>query len=331
MSRYSIDLSRLGPYRLIEKLGVGAMGTVFLAEEEGDPVAIKLIHPHLVEREGFFKRFQREAEAGQRVDHPNVVRTLECDFVWTGETPLCFLVMEHVEGSTLRDLVNELGTIPEGMLREVAAQTAAGLGAIHAEGIVHRDLKPENVLITKDQQVRIMDLGVAKIQDAETLTLAGQFAGSLLYAAPEQIQERTVGSYTDLYSLGVMIYELATGQNPFKRDEPIAMINAHLGLVPPRMSDVSSEVSTFLSEVVATLMEKEPDDRFTSAESLREVLAGGEKSTWWTEREPELLRLRRSLPRISVRRETVFHAREAELARMDAAWALAGDGEGSTF
>ena len=214
MGEQVLPTERLGPYRVLRSLGSGAMGTVYLAEgEEGERVALKVVHPHLLERRGFFRRFEREAEAGKRVDHPNVVRTHRTELQVVGGTPYCFLVMEYVEGRTLRALLEDLGTVPEALVREIARQAAEGLQAIHEAGVVHRDVKPENVLITDDHRVRIMDLGVARIQDASVgLTKEGQFAGSLLYAAPEQLKKGTVGPAADLYALGVVLHELATGR-----------------------------------------------------------------------------------------------------------------------
>ncbi len=186
---------QLGPYRLLSELGAGGMGTVHLAEvaeavaglEPGQKVAVKVVHPHLLASPGFFKRFMREAELGRKVVHENVVRTFDVDATELEDKAVHYMVMEYVEGKSLRELLKDLGTVPETLLREIALQTSAGLAAIHAAGIVHRDLKPENVLITDDHEIRIMDLGVAKLQEASiAITREGQFAGSVLYAAPEQ-------------------------------------------------------------------------------------------------------------------------------------------------
>ncbi|MHC4974855.1 MAG: serine/threonine protein kinase [Planctomycetota bacterium] len=210
----------LGPYTIEAELGSGGMGRVYRAAGPEGPVALKIVHPHLLETPGFFKRFLREAEIGKKVRHENVVRTLDCDQLVVEGTPHSYLVMEYVEGKSLRELLDELGTIPETLLREIAVQTAAGLCAIHAAGIVHRDLKPENVLITDDHEIRVMDLGVAKLQEATVaITMEGQFAGSVLYAAPEQFGAGVVGPAADRYSLGVMLHELSTGHNPFRRDD----------------------------------------------------------------------------------------------------------------
>ena len=178
---------RIGPYRLLAPLGRGGMGTVYRAEVQktvaglsaGTVVALKVIHPHLLETEGFFKRFLREAEIGRQVEHENVVRTFDCDALLVDGQQQNFLVMEYVEGQTLRDLLDELERVPEELCRHIGREIAQGLAAIHAAGVVHRDLKPENVLITPDHVVKVMDLGVARLDDeAIRLSQAGAFVGS---------------------------------------------------------------------------------------------------------------------------------------------------------
>jgi tetratricopeptide (TPR) repeat protein len=329
----------LGPYRIDSELGAGGMGSVFLATCEEDTqgarrgarVAIKVVHPHLLSTPGFFKRFLREADLGKAVRHENVVRTLDVDATLLDGKQANYLVMEYVEGRTLREMLRDLRTVPEALLRELASQVAAGLAAIHEQGIVHRDLKPENVLVTKDHQVRIMDLGVARLQEATVaITKEGQFAGSLLYAAPEQFRHEGVGPATDLYSLGVMLYELATGSNPFERDSAAQVIAAHLSLVPRPMRDVNSDVSAFLAEIAGTLLAKQPSGRFPSATELRRVLVDGESSAWWKARETVVREREHRLPPVQVRRETELHGREAELALLADAWKRAQEGHGST-
>ncbi|MHC4490600.1 MAG: protein kinase domain-containing protein, partial [Planctomycetota bacterium] len=264
--------------------------------------------------------------------HENVVRTLDVDAVQIGQRTVHFLVMEYVEGRTLRTLARKVGTVPEALLREIALQVAAGLAAIHRAGIVHRDLKPENLLITDDHRVRIMDLGVARpIQGTLALTQEDQFAGSLFYAAPEQFEQAEIGPAADLYALGVLLYELATGQNPFRADEMAPVMKAHLELVPPRVNERLPEVSAFFSELVATLLEKEPGKRVESAEALRDLLDRGERTTWWTEREREVVRARKHIPTVPVRRETKLYGRETELALLRDAWRNARDGRGNTL
>ncbi|MCU0725264.1 MAG: tetratricopeptide repeat protein [Planctomycetes bacterium] len=327
------SIARIGPYRLLRALGSGAMGTVYLAEEDGrERVALKVVHPHLLTRQGFFGRFEREAEAGRRVAHPNVVRTRGVDLLVVEGVPWCFLVMEYVEGRTLRTLLDDLGTVPEALVREIGRQVARGLSAIHAAGVVHRDVKPENVLITNDHRVRIMDLGVARLLDASVaLTQEGQFAGSLLYAAPEQLARGTVGPAADLYALGVVLHELATGQNPFRGEDSAAVVRAHLLERPPALTEVDPDLSPFLSEVVRTLLAKDPANRFPSADDLAGVLDAAERSGWWGEREAAKLQQRAAPPRVPVRRETRLFGREEDVEQLRDLWAKAKEGGGSTI
>jgi serine/threonine protein kinase/tetratricopeptide (TPR) repeat protein len=323
---------QLGPYRIESELGCGGMGTVYRAADgAGHRVALKIVHPHLLATPGFFKRFLREAEIGKKVAHGNVVRTLDCDQLVVDGTPHAFLVMEYVEGKSLRQLLSDLGTIPETLLREIALQAAAGLAAIHAAGIVHRDLKPENVLITDDHEIRIMDLGVAKLQEASiAITKEGQFAGSLLYAAPEQFGKDEVGPAADLYSLGVLLHELATGDNPFGRDDAAQVIDAHVNLQPARITERDPGLTTFLAELVATLLAKRPIERFASADVLHGVLEKAERSPWWTELAPKLRKKVAHLPKIRVRRETKLHGRSSDLETLNEAWEKAKNGDGNT-
>ncbi|MHC4452847.1 MAG: serine/threonine protein kinase, partial [Planctomycetota bacterium] len=330
---------QLGAYAIKSELGSGGMGKVYLAEaveeaaglEPGTSVALKLVHPQLLETPGFFKRFLQEADLGKRVKHENVVRTFDVDALMRDGSHHHFMVMEYVRGRNLRELLIEPRTIPETLLREIALQTAAGLAAIHAEGIVHRDLKPENILITDEHEIRIMDLGVAKLQEATiAITREGQFAGSLLYAAPEQFRNEEVGPPADLYSLGVLLYELATGQNPFRSDAAAAVIQAHLTQTPPRAHERNENISLFFSELIATLLAKPPAERFASAKTLHTVLAEGERSAWWNEYSPLLYEQAARRPKIRVNRDTNLHGRAEDLRALHDAWDRAKSGAGST-
>jgi serine/threonine protein kinase/tetratricopeptide (TPR) repeat protein len=330
----------IGPYRVLSELGSGGMGTVFLGEVTGDThaglepgtkVALKVVHPHLLATPGFFKRFLREADIGKQVRHENVVATLDVDATLVDDKQVNYMVLEYVEGRSLREVLTELGAVPETLLRAIAVQMADGLAAIHAQGIIHRDLKPENVLITDDDRVRIMDLGVAKLQEASVaITREGQFAGSFLYAAPEQFRRGEVGPAADLYSLGVMLYELASGENPFRGEDASSVIAAHLNDVPPRLQDRAPEVSPFLAEVTRTLLHKESVDRFASAAELHQLLVEGEESAWWAEREA-VLKAQTPVPTIGIRRESAVFGREAELGALREAWEQAKAGRGSTI
>ncbi|MGE0192737.1 MAG: serine/threonine-protein kinase PknK [Planctomycetota bacterium] len=325
------DLPReLGPYRLLRTLGAGGMGTVHLAETirpvrtlpAGSQVAIKVLHPHLLEAEGFFKRFLREAEAGMRIEHENVVRTLDCDAIVQGGRPHHFLVMEYVEGRTLLDLVRELGRVPEELCRHVGLKVAAGLVCIHEAGILHRDLKPENLLITGDHVVKIMDLGIARLHDeAARLSVAGQFVGTLAYAAPEHVQgdDADIDGRADLYALGATLYHLLSGRVPHEARSPGELVRRVLDHEPPPLDRIDPPPSPFLRTLVHTLLAKRPGERLDSAADLHEVLARGEASTWWTDRQRELQeRTARAPRRLPVDRTAAVFGRDPQLAALRA-------------
>ena len=309
------------------------MGTVYLAEDGATRVAVKVIHPHLLARRGFFERFLREAEIGKRVRHENVVATLDADAVDVDGRAVHFLVMEYVEGRTLRALLDELGRVPEELCRHVGREVAKALAAIHAAGAVHRDLKPDNVLITKDHVVKVMDLGVARLADeAMRLSQTGAFVGSVRYAAPEQFHAggAEVDGRADLYALGLSLYELATGRHPFAGDDFRVVVRQQMTETPRPAGEVNPQLSPFFEEVLRRLLEKDRDARFASAAALLDVLEEGEGSAWWQERAKAIrAETRRPLRRIRIPRETALYGRDAELAKLRALFdaAKAGDGQ----
>jgi serine/threonine protein kinase/tetratricopeptide (TPR) repeat protein len=328
----------LGPYRVEAVLGTGGMGTVYLARVEaatealasGARVAVKVFHAHLVTRDRFTARFLREAELGRRVRHANVVRTLEAGETTEADRTVRFLVMEHVEGMTLRALLAELGRLPEELCRHVGREVAKGLAAIHAAGAVHRDLKPENVIVTRDHAVKVMDLGVARVEDAATLSETGAFIGSLRYGAPEQfLGGADVDARADLHALGVLLHELATGRHPFAGVEYHEVVRQVLDVRPRRLGEIAPQVSPFLEELVARLLEKDPDRRPASAAEVATILDRGEESAWWKARAVALRReTRRPLRRIRIPRETALYGRDVEISRLRELFEKAKSGDG---
>ncbi len=321
----------LDGYDLIEEIGAGSMGRVFLATKDANRVALKLLHPQLRPGENTLARFRREAEIGQRVVHPNVVRTREAGFV--NDVP--YLVMDYVEGQTLDDLRTELGLVPEELCRHVAREVTQGLGAIHAAGVVHRDIKPSNVLLTPDHQVKVMDLGVAYLpDDAAKLTMSGTFLGSLAYAAPEQFlpRDEPLDGRTDLYSLGVVLYELLSGEHPFTEEDMLRTMRRILEVEPRRLGDLNPQVSPFLEEVVHVLLAKDRTRRIASAEALLAILEAGEEGGWWAERAQALrAETGRPLRRMRIPRETAVYGRDTELATLQTLYERARDGEGQVL
>jgi serine/threonine protein kinase/tetratricopeptide (TPR) repeat protein len=333
--------SLFGPYRLLSKLGSGGMGTVYRAEvvadrasplRSGDQVALKLVHSHVLDQKVSLKRFLREVEIGKAIRHPNVVPTYDAGVHVRKGQYLHYLVMEYVEGQTLRSLLAELGRVPERLCRHIAREVTQGLAAIHAAGAVHRDLKPENVLITRDEVVKVMDLGVALVQ-AETLRLSqsGLFVGSVLYAAPEQLESggKGIDGRADLHALGVVLYELSTARHPFADPEIGVVFKRVLAEKPQRLGELNPQLSPFFEELVQTLLEKDRERRFGSAAELLAILDQGEEATWWRERTRAIrLETRRPLRRIRIPRETALYGREQELAQLRALYEKAKTGEG---
>jgi tetratricopeptide (TPR) repeat protein len=331
--------SRLGPYRIDSELGAGGMGRVFAATAEercvvpkGTRVALKVVHPHLLSEPGFFKRFLREAEISKAVVHGNVVRCYDADALSVEGRQHNFLVMEYVEGQTLRSLLEELERVPEELCRHIGREVSKGLSAVHEAGFVHRDLKPENVLITPDHEVKIMDLGVARLKDEVIrLSRSGAFVGSPLYASPEQFRGagEDLDGRSDLFALGVILYELACGCHPHPGDDFVAVLGKVVKEEPRRLGEQNPQVSAFYEEVVHALLEKEPERRFDSARKLLTVLERGEDSTWWGRRAKAIrVSTRRPLRRIRIPRETAVYGRAAELGRLRELYAQAAAGNG---
>jgi tetratricopeptide (TPR) repeat protein len=332
--------TQLGPYRIERELGAGGMGAVYRASvvgrapgiDTGTVVALKLVHQHLLETPGFFKRFLREADVGKRVVHANVVRTLDVDALLSGGRQVNFIVMEFVEGQTLRALLAELGRVPEQLCRHIGREVADALAAIHAAGVVHRDLKPENVLITQGEHVKVMDLGVAQLQDEVIrLSQSGAFVGSVLYAAPEQFRGggEAIDGRADLYALGLTLYELATGVHPFAEDDLRAAMRRQLTEEPRPAAERNPQLTPFFEEVLKALLAKDREDRPRTAADVAALLAEGEASAWWKERAQAMrVETHRPLRRIRVPRETSLYGRDDEIARMSRLFGKAKSGEG---
>ncbi len=330
---------RLGPCHLIRELGVGGMGRVFLGKlteprphtPEGGHVALKVLHPALLTNPEVVRRFQREAELGAKVVHPCIVRTLETGRAESRIGTTYFLLLEYVEGKTLRELIDELGALPEPLVRGVAQQVATGITAVHDADVTHRDIKPGNILITPDHQVKVMDLGVAHLAtEATRLTRSGCFVGTMQYASPEQLSEGKAGPRSDLYSLGVTLYEAATGIQPFSGDSFGSVLWRHLEYVPPRPREVDPRITAFFDSVIMKLLEKDPSDRFASASDLATVLEQGELCEWWRAVQADRARIEVGVPSnpITIARSSPFVGRGEELARLDSTFEDLLEGRG---
>ena len=254
-----------GRYRLERKLGGGGMADVWLAEDQelGRKVAIKMLHDRYANDTQFVERFRREATHAAGLSHPNVVSIFD-----RGEAGgSYFIVMEYVEGRTLKELIVTRGPCPVPVAISYVRQVLAALRYAHRNGIVHRDIKPHNVLVDHEGRVKVADFGIARAGSSQ-LTEAGSIIGTAQYLSPEQARGAPVDESSDLYSTGILLFELLTGQVPFTGETPVEIAMKHLSQVPPAPSSIRSEIPHDLDLVVLRALAKEPADRYRSAKEM---------------------------------------------------------------
>ncbi len=260
-----------GKYRLERKVGSGGIGTVYQATDlhTGANVAVKILHSHLAEDADFVRRFHRGARIARKLEDPNIVRVL--DHGQDGERQ--FLVMEFVEGKTLSDVLSSRGKRSDKEARSIVRQVAQALEAACRQGIVHRDIKPGNILVTKDGVAKVTDFDIARAIDATRMTRTGLFMGSVRYAAPEAFSGRA-DIRSDIYSLGIVLYEMLTGRVPFDADTPLAVMEMHRTAEPPGLAELDRLGEGTLAAVVQRCLEKRPEDRFEDPHKLLLALEG---------------------------------------------------------
>lgn len=277
-----------GRYRIDRLLARGGMGAIYLAEQVplGRAVALKVLVPSVMRADNdgeLRRRFLREAETCAKLRHPNTVVVFDYGTLPLagGEGEGLFIAMEYVAGRTLGQALREDGPFDAERVTRVAVQVARSLREAHAAGIVHRDLKPGNVMLTpgsddESETVKVLDFGVAKVlgEASDGLTVAGSFVGSPRYASPEQIQELDVDGRSDLYSLGVVMYELLSGAPPFQANDTIRMLMAHVRDAPPPLRDRVEGVPAELAALVHALLEKDPARRPADADAVIQALRG---------------------------------------------------------
>ncbi len=254
-----------GRYRLERKLGGGGMADVWLAEDQelGRKVAIKMLHDRYANDTQFVERFRREATHAAGLSHPNVVSIFD-----RGEAGgSYFIVMEYVEGRTLKELIVTRGPCPVPVAISYVRQVLAALRYAHRNGIVHRDIKPHNVLVDHEGRVKVADFGIARAGSSQ-MTEAGSIIGTAQYLSPEQARGAPVDESSDLYSTGILLFELLTGQVPFTGETPVEIAMKHLSQVPPAPSSIRSEIPHDLDLVVLRALAKEPADRYRSAKEM---------------------------------------------------------------
>jgi serine/threonine-protein kinase len=257
-----------GRYELRRHVARGGMAEVYLAHDRllDRPVALKVLFPELSVDRSFVERFRREAQAAANLSHPNIVSVYD----WGEEDNTYYIVMEYVDGRPLSNILRSEGTLLPDRAAGICADVAAALAFAHRNGVIHRDVKPGNVLITADGTVKVTDFGIARAANTEeNLTQTGAVMGTATYFSPEQAQGASVDARSDIYSLGVVLYELVTGRPPFSGDNPVTIAYKHVreDPVPPRSRNPGVPVA--FENIIMQAMAKDPDDRYQTAEELR--------------------------------------------------------------
>lgn len=258
-----------GRYQIIEKVGSGGMAEVYRGFDStlGRNVAIKVLHRQYAQEPGFVARFRHEAQAAAGLNHPNVVSVHD----WGSEDDIYYLIMEFLNGRNLKEIIGERGPLSLELIVDIGRQVAAALQYAHKHNIIHRDVKPHNIFITDDGEVKVTDFGIAR-SGSSTLTQTGSVLGTAHYLSPEQAQGEEIGLTSDVYSLGVVLYEMATGRVPFEGDSPVAVALKHVHEMPTSPRSLNPDVPENLDSVILRAMAKHPADRYQSAAELREDL-----------------------------------------------------------
>ncbi len=262
---------QLANYKVIDKLGSGGMATVFKAHELSlnRMVALKVLSPQLSEDTGFIKRFQREAQAAAKLNHPNIVQV----YAIGSDQGVHFFAMEYVKGQSLAEIKKEKGKLPPARAASIIRQVSEALAEAHGAGLVHRDIKPSNIMIDANGKPKVTDFGIAFVSEAKTkLTRDGSIIGTPEYLSPEQCEGKTVDGRSDLYSLGVTLYELLSGKTPYEADTPVSMLMKIVKGEFQPLGEVNPDVPQPLLDIVEKMMKTDPDERYGSMTEVADLL-----------------------------------------------------------
>jgi tRNA A-37 threonylcarbamoyl transferase component Bud32/membrane protein YdbS with pleckstrin-like domain len=268
MNRFEFTLS--GRYRLLAPLGEGGMASVYAALDQrlGRRVAIKLLAENLLADPEFVQRFQHEAEYAAKLSHPNLVSVYD-----VGEDGgQHYIVMELVVGRNLKDIIGERGPLPIDRIVAIAGQVLDGLAFAHEHGLIHRDIKPQNILVARDGTAKLADFGIARAVNTSSATQTAVVLGSAHYLSPEQARGEAVTKQSDIYSFGVVLYEMATGRVPFEGSNLLAIATKHIHDVPVPPSAINKDLPPALNECIMRALAKDPLERYGTATELKQGL-----------------------------------------------------------
>lgn len=282
----SFDLSRgeifADRYEIIEDLGEGGMGRVYRAFDQKikETVALKLIKPEIGFNTKAIERFKNELKIARKISHRNICRMYDMG----EEGFLQYITMEYVAGEDLKRFVRRAGQLTPGKAIFIAKQVATGLTEAHNLGVIHRDLKPQNIMVDQDGNARIMDFGIARFIESDKLTGSGVMIGTPEYMSPEQAEIKEVDKRTDIYSLGVVMYEMVTGQVPFEGETPLSVVMKHKSVAPRNVHEINTMIPKELAAIISKCLEKDRNKRYQTAEELIEDLENVEKGMSTKER-----------------------------------------------
>ena len=256
-------------YELVELVGSGGMADVYKAHDKllDRTVAVKVLHAQFASDAEFVARFQREAQGAAKMSHPNIVNIYDVG----QEGKYHYIVMEYISGQTLKEELDAGGRLPVATALAIARQIAEALFHAHKNGLVHCDVKPHNILVMEDGRIKVADFGIARAVSSVTTTYTGNIVGSVHYFSPEQAKGSSITPKSDVYSLGVVLYEMLTGELPFTGETPVGIALKHLQEAPPAVSDVDASIPPFVEALVSELMAKDPNRRPDSGTVVQQI------------------------------------------------------------